>query len=418
MLDIFFSQSLTGFFFMLLDEPIDWENATDKDALVEYALDHHRITRINQAMLDQYSATEEMMLNATPRAMFLGNIDEGRSVWRQLFEQGKLQVETNETKMDGTPMIIEGDYICLYDDHGRITGHFGVQHDITERREMHNKLEEARLRAEQANQAKSRFLANMSHEIRTPLNGVIGFTDLLKRTKLDANQQLYVENANTAGIALLEIINNILDVSKIEAGKLDLDFAMHDLVEICEQVVDIVKYQASQKGLAIHLIIDPAVPRIAYIDATRVRQVLLNLIGNAVKFTEKGEVVLSIAFTPSATKNEGVYDISVKDTGIGINESQSNRLFKAFSQGDASINRRYGGTGLGLLISDLLVKKMGSSIELKTSQGRGSTFSFSLNTKNMPGSLAIPAEPIPVKKVLLIDSSETQRGMLSSLFAH
>lgn len=540
LLDVFFAQSLTGFFFMMLDEPVDWNGAKKEDekaALVEYALDHHRITRVNQAMLDQYGIAEQDLLKATARHMFQHDEDEARRVWRRLFDEGKLHVKTNEMRADGTPIIIEGDYICLYDDEGRITGHFGVQHDVTTEQELQRKikeseeyhrtlknsipdlffvtdydgvyldfkaeaaslyadpafflgksykevmpaylvslfepifertirtgeveeciydleidgqtkhfqarivafggnkiinfvrditalksyeaqLEEARNKAELANQAKSRFLANMSHEIRTPLNGVIGFTDLLRRTNLDVTQQLYVENANTAGIALLEIINNILDVSKIEAGKLELELGRHDIVELCVQAIDIVRYQASQKGLEMYLIVAPTVPRYARLDSVRLRQVLMNLLGNAVKFTEKGEVILKLDFTAGKRNGMGTYHISVQDTGIGIGEAQFDKLFKAFSQADPSINRRYGGTGLGLLISDLLVKKMGSSIGLESTPGKGSTFFFDVSTQCEPGEPAIPSEPVPVNKVLLIDDSATQRRIMTDLLGY
>ncbi len=240
-------------------------------------------------------------------------------------------------------------------------------------------LEKAKDIAEEANKSKSIFLSNMTHEIRTPLNSIIGFTDLLVNLPMDKVQKQYVENINISAHSLLGIINDILDFSKIEAGKLELELLKEDIVKVAENSLNIVKFQAENKGLALELETQQNMPRFAIIDALRLRQVLVNLLGNAIKFTEKGTIKLQLKFS-KIDENKGVYTLSVKDTGMGITEEKKQKLFKAFSQTDVSITRKFGGTGLGLAISAMLVNKMGGYIEVESEQEKGSTFFFSLQT--------------------------------------
>jgi signal transduction histidine kinase/DNA-binding response OmpR family regulator len=240
-------------------------------------------------------------------------------------------------------------------------------------------LEKARDIAEEANKSKSIFLSNMTHEIRTPLNSIIGFTDLLVNLPMDKIQKQYVENINVSAQSLLGIINDILDFSKIEAGKLELELLKEDIVKVAENSLNIVKFQAENKGLTLELETQQNIPRFAIIDALRLRQVLVNLLGNAIKFTEEGTVKLQLRFSKIDGKI-GFYTLSVKDTGMGITEEKKEKLFKAFSQTDVSVTRKFGGTGLGLAISAMLIKKMGGTIEVESEQGKGSTFFFSLQT--------------------------------------
>jgi signal transduction histidine kinase/ActR/RegA family two-component response regulator len=234
-------------------------------------------------------------------------------------------------------------------------------------------------RAEQANRAKGTFLATMSHEIRTPLNGVIGFTELLKSTPLDEIQQEYVRHAQTSGNTLLGIINDVLDLSKIEAGGLELEIQRRDIVALAREMTDVVKYQAESKGIKLLLDIPSDLPCMADVDDVRLRQICVNLLGNAIKFTNKGEIELKIRFERTRS-DRGRYSFAVRDTGIGIKPDQKEKLFEAFSQGDSSTSRKYGGTGLGLTISRLLVEKMGGNMSVQSEFGKGSVFSFDLET--------------------------------------
>ena len=229
--------------------------------------------------------------------------------------------------------------------------------------------------AEAANRAKSQFLANMSHEIRTPMNGVLGFLELLQGDRLTERQREYVDMALTSGATLLQLINDILDFSKIEAGKLEMAETDLDLQRLVEEVVEFFSEQALQKGIELAGSIDAGVPSALRGDPVRLRQILVNLLGNAVKFTDKGEVTLRV----SAEEENGrsvLLRFEVRDTGVGISPDALPRIFHAFSQADGSTTRRYGGTGLGLTIARQLVQMMGGEIDVKSVPGEGSTFWF------------------------------------------
>ncbi len=277
-------------------------------------------------------------------------------------------------------------------------------------------LKQAKERAEAASKAKSEFLANMSHEIRTPLNGVIGFTDLLRNTPLTAVQQQYVDNANVSGHTLLDVINQILDLSKIEAGMMELEEIRTDMVELLENSVDIVKFAAGRKDLEILLDIDGGMPRYAMVDPIRLKQVLANLLSNAVKFTEEGEVELKVRYA-GEEGGYGRFMISVRDTGIGITAVQREKLFKAFSQADSSTTRKYGGTGLGLLISDSIARKMGSRIEVESVPEKGSTFYFELRVGVECGESRGGGGVSGVRRCLIIDDNANNRLILEHMLA-
>ena len=283
--------------------------------------------------------------------------------------------------------------------------------NVGKRAESEKMLLAAKEQAEAANRAKSEFLANMSHEIRTPLNSVIGFTELLNKTPLNISQKKFVENANISAQSLLEIINDILDFSKIEAGKLELSPIKVNIVEIVEQVCEMVKYQAIQKGLELLLNIKPNLPVYGIADPIRIKQILVNLMSNALKFTEKGEVELKVDFE-FTNQNEGRYTFSVRDTGIGITQEEQKKLFRAFTQADSSTTRRFGGTGLGLVISNHLAEKMGDRIHMKSTSGKGSEFSFSIMTKIFDIKPADSKRVKNIKRVLIVDDNKNNREIL------
>ena len=257
-----------------------------------------------------------------------------------------------------------------------------------------DELEKARIDAEAANNAKSEFLANMSHEIRTPLNAVIGFSELMANLVVDEKQQRYLDSIQTSGNSLLTLINDVLDLSKIEAGKMVLDYEEVNLGLICNEIKQIFSLQLSEKNLDFAIRLDPGIPRGLMLDETRIRQILLNLVGNAVKFTEKGEITITVAQkNRSPEKDKLDLTIAVSDTGIGIDENQHRPVFESFVQQEGQSKSKYSGTGLGLTITKRLVEMMNGTISVKSSVGQGATFYVELNEVSISAAKSHPTTP-------------------------
>ncbi len=309
----------------------------------------------------------------------------GRSVY-ELEEQllglssgidGALAGETITTIHKIRGAVYERQIAPMRDSGGEVTGIIGIAADITERSRAEDQTRRAREAAEAASRAKSEFLANMSHEIRTPMNGILGMTELALETRLTAEQRDYMEMVKVSAQSLMAIINDILDFSKIEAGKLELDTEDFSLRSIVDSTLKPLIVRARQKGLQLISTIGPRVPEVVHGDSGRLRQVLMNLAGNAIKFTESGSISIDVELESLESRTAFV-SFKVKDTGIGIPPEKQGVIFEAFAQADGSTTRRYGGTGLGLTITRKIVDMMGGRIGVKSEPGRGATFCFTL----------------------------------------
>jgi PAS domain S-box-containing protein len=371
----------------------------------------HRVAAWNAAAerLFGYSADEAI---GRPIDELVATSDEVRAEAAAASEEAaegeEIHLVTRRTRSEGTFVDVEV-RVAPVSVAGEVVGYFALYHDIGE-------LLRTRRNAEAANRAKSSFVATMSHEIRTPMNGVIGMAGLLLDTELDSEQREYAQIIRTSGDALLEIINEILDYSKIEAGKLELEQAPFDLRECVEAALDVVAPRAAEKGLELACFVDGTAPPAIVGDAVRLRQILINLAGNAVKFTEVGEVLVSVEATPAEDGRHLVH-FAVRDTGIGIPADRIDSLFESFTQVDASTTRRYGGTGLGLAISKRLAEQMGGSMRVESEPGAGSTFHFTIAAEGAPALVRTSEEAAPPelsgRRLVIVDDNATNRWILA-----
>jgi len=341
---------------------------------IYYKDENLRYAGFNKAFLDYLGKKEEEVIGRTvfditekdiamvynEKDMELLNSDKNIQIY-------EYKVKTKEGEKD--VVFYKGKFYIDYNPYI-----VGVITDITE-------LKKAKEEALLASKVKSEFLAKMTHELRNPLNAIMGFTEVLNFTNLDTQQKEYINYIQEASKLLLEMVNDVLDFSKIEAGKMTLKEEIIEFKRLLENTVDIIKIMAEKKSLRFIKNFQPDLPAYIEVDQLRLKQVLLNLLSNAIKFTEKGEVELSVKFKESYNKEDGFFTFSVRDTGIGIKEEDKNKLFKAFTQVDNTLTRKFGGTGLGLVISNFIVEKMGGNIQFESEYNKGSNFYFTIKLK-------------------------------------
>ena len=347
--------------------------------------------------------------------------EQHRSIMAQTVQgEPTIKLEARRVRRDGIPVDIQLSTAPVLNAEGKVVAHLAVINDITERKRSEREVCKAKETAEAATRAKSEFLANVSHEIRTPLNGILGMTELLLETHLSAEQSEYVTMLKSATESLLIVVNDILDFSKIEAGKFILDSIEFKLTESLGDALKSLAIRAHQKGLELACHVAPNAPENLVGDPGRLRQIILNLVGNAIKFTEKGEVVVEVELA-SQSPTGATLHFRVRDTGIGISPEKQQTIFGAFEQADSSTTRRYGGTGLGLAITSQLVSLMDGRIWVESALGKGSVFHFTVQMGLGHAAGAAQAADFARLRdlpVLVVDDNRTNRHILVEMLKH
>ncbi len=370
------------------------------------------ITDVNKQMEALTGCTRDELIGAPFKDYFTDPLRAEAAIKRVLIEKSVTDYELTARARDGKQTVVSYNATTFYDRKRTLQGVFAAARDVTERKRVEVELQLAKAAAESASRTKSDFLASMSHEIRTPMNVLLGIADILAKTDLTPEQDRYVQIFRRSGDNLLNLINDILDLSKVEASQLELEQTGFSLTDHLEKVMEMVAPRAQEKGLALVWNIAPTVSTNLVGDPTRLRQVLLNLLGNAIKFTESGEVSLKVE--PDAnTAVPTALRFTVSDSGIGIAEQKLGRIFERFTQADSSTTRRFGGSGLGLTISRRLVELMGGRIWVQSVVDKGSVFAFAVplevsSASNRPAAApagAGPAAAMPPLRILLAEDS-------------
>jgi PAS domain S-box-containing protein len=371
------------------------------------------ITDVNKQMEALTGCTRDELIGAPFKNYFTDPDRAEAAINLVLSEKKVTDFELTACARDGKKTVVSYNATTFYDRERTLQGVFAAARDVTERKRVELELKQAKAVAESASLTKSDFLASMSHEIRTPMNAIMGIADLLAKTTLSAEQDKYVQIFRRAGDNLLNLINDILDLSKVEASQLELEQTGFSLIDLLDKVVEMVAMRAEEKGLTLVCEIDPVVVNTDLVgDPTRLRQVLLNLLGNAIKFTQTGEVALRITLDNDVTVPTALR-FTISDTGIGIPAEKLNRVFERFTQADTSTTRRFGGSGLGLTICKRLVELMGGHIWVESEVDVGSTFSFAVPFEIWAAATRRPSAPIgtspetplPPLRILLAEDS-------------
>ncbi len=377
-----------------------------------------RIEYVNQKFCERTHYQLEEVIGKNPRILKSGSLPHSfyKELWQTILDGDIWRGDfLNKTK-EGVQYWERASISPMMDGNGNITNFIAIKEDITEQKKMEEELLQAKVEAELSNKAKGDFLANMSHEIRTPMNAVIGLTHLALQTELLPKQQDYLEKITVSAQSLLGIIDDILDYSKFAAGKLTMENIQFNLWKVIEDANTILNCKAEEKGLELVLNVAKNVPMRLQGDPHRLKQILLNLLSNAVKFTNEGEVVLSVKLVKEKEQRVQL-EFSVRDTGIGMTEEERGRLFNAFTQADSSTTRKYGGTGLGLVISKQLVEMMGGAMYVKSVSGQGSEFIFTADFGSYEEEkLTVISQYSPKNlKVMVIDDNESSRLALKEI---
>jgi PAS domain S-box-containing protein len=397
-------------------------NTTDAVVITEITsneLYRNRIIFVNNSYCKMTGYTLEEVIGKPPS--ILQGINSDKEVLKRVKASMDLyqhcEYEVINYKKNGEAFWTSISLSPISDTGGVYTHWIAIKRDTTEKKLMEENYIKAKENAESANRAKSEFLANMSHEIRTPLNSVIGFSDLLKKTNLDLTQKLYNNAVFQSANSLLDIITEILDFSKIEAGKLEIDISKTDIQELAFSITNMVSFQAHEKNLEVLLNLNSEIPRFIWVDSLRLKQILINLMANAIKFTKKGEIELKISVLEKLDNHKMTFRFSVRDTGIGILPENQKKIFEAFTQEDASTTRKYGGTGLGLAISKKLLQLMGSELQLISEHNVGSTFYFDLSLTAQQAEPDKLIDMSKIKKVLIVDDNANNRILVTEMLS-
>jgi two-component system, sensor histidine kinase and response regulator len=379
------------------------------------------VTSINRAgeQLSGYTRSEALRMNFRDLVQPLQRADLEDKLARALMVKRGGTFEVAVLRRDGSVVTLEFDAHPILRQ-GVLAGIQGIGRDVTGRKRFEEQLQRAKDAAEAASRAKSEFVANMSHEVRTPMNGIIGMAELLMSTRLDDEQRQYVTMVKTSADSLMHVINDVLDFSKIEAGRLEFHASTFDLAEQIGETLHSQALTAAQKQVELSCRIAPAVPRFVVGDADRLRQVVLNLLGNALKFTPHGGVHVDVNVVDRPASDDGescLLKFTVRDTGIGIPEDKQALVFQAFTQADTSATRRYGGTGLGLAIASSLVARMGGEMTLRSEPGTGSTFEFTARFGVAPATVPQAPDALHGMNVLLVDDHPLARAAVEETLA-